>query len=172
VIVTVTGDEPLAWEPGYPTFYLAVVGSRRRNGPSDVDQVAARIVHWYNEVEKRTSGAKRVVIVSGGASQGADRTAEAVAEASGIDLVRFRPRPVPQGSPYFMFVKALHDRNTRVVELAHAVCAQVHTDRTGDTEDAVKKAHRALKPVELLNADGSVTLERAPGRHARRKKTV
>lgn len=156
MIVTVVGDDKLEWVPGYIAEYVAVIGSRRRNGPADLEQVLVYIVSRMNSAEAQ---GRKIVIVSGGASKGADRHAEFVVEAADFDMVRFMPRVTTEGSPCFVRVKALFDRNTRVVELAGSVAAQVHHDRNGGTEDAVKKALRLGRPVELLTDDGSVVSE-------------
>lgn len=100
--IDVVGDDPLAWTPGYPAFYLAVIGSRRRTANDDRDQVLTYVARYVDEAEAR---GERVVIVSGGASAGADRNVEHVATAIGLDVVRFRPRAVPDGSPYFVAVQ-------------------------------------------------------------------
>ena len=159
--LTIVGDDHFEWSPPYPAELLAVIGSRRRNEPADAEQVLLYIAQRVDEAEKRN---ERVVIVSGGASAGADRHAERIAAAAGLDLICFRPRTVPSGSPYYTFVKALFDRNTRIVETASVIAAQVHADRKGGTEDALKKAHLLGKVVDLLTPNGEVVREFAPAK--------
>jgi hypothetical protein len=147
---------------------VAVIGSRRRDGPHDLDQVLTYLAQKHDAAE--TVG-RKIVIVSGGASAGADRHAERVAEAIGLDLVRFRPRPIPSGSPYYAFARALLDRNGRIVELADVVAAQIHPDRKGGTEDALKKAHAMGKAVVLLAADGKIVAELSSSKDRKRSGT-
>jgi hypothetical protein len=165
MLIEVVGDDPLTWVAPYSVAaYVAVIGSRRRSTDEDRDQVLRFI-----EARDRIHGPK-IVLVSGGASKGADRFAEIVAELAEIDLIRFRPRRVSEDAPYYVLVNALFDRNTRIVELAQEVGAQVHSTRKGGTEDAVKKAHILGRPVHILHGDGTISLESPPVRRKRRVK--
>jgi hypothetical protein len=103
-----------------------------------------------------------VAFVSGGCRQGADRTIELIVEVTKLVLLRFLPAPVAPGAPRWTHTRALHARNTRIVTTAHQVLAQVAPDRTGGTEDAVKKAHRLGRPVLLLRSDGTCAHELPP----------
>jgi hypothetical protein len=46
-------------------------------------------------------------------------------------------------------VRRYHDRNQRIVEDCDRLIAFVAPDRTGGTEDTIRRARRAGKPVEL-----------------------
>jgi hypothetical protein len=169
MIHDVRGDAPRLWVPDYPAVMLGVGGSRRRRSADDVDQVLRYVTSAVDAAEVL---GRRLVLVSGGCRVGADHSAELVAEVMGLDLLRFLPRDVPSGSPKFVAVVALFDRNTRVVEACERFVAQVSSDRTGGTEDAIKKAHKLGRPVDLLTVDGRVVTEQPPFRPARRTKRV
>lgn len=113
---------------------VAVVGSRRRR---DRDAVAAYVAAL-------PAG---TVIVSGGAA-GPDTFAEEAGRACGLAVVVHRPDLAAvrnRGEA----ARRYHDRNQRVVEDADRVVAFVAADRRGGTEDTIRRARRAGKPVEI-----------------------
>lgn len=158
MFIDVVGDQEFVWTGTDDPCFVAVIGSRRRDEDSDRGQVLRAAV----AVLEREVGLRPVVFVSGGCRKGADRHIELFVEAANLMLVRFLPRDVPEGSPHWIRTRALHDRNTRIVTLAGEVLAQVAPDRTGGTEDAVKKAHRLGRTVTLLNGDDTHTVEHPP----------
>lgn len=158
MFIDVVGEQEFTWTGASDACFVAVIGSRRRNEESDREQVLRAVV----AVLEREVGRRPVVFVSGGCRKGADRHIELFVEATELTLVRFLPRDVPAGSPHWARTRALHDRNTRIVTLAGEVLAQVAPDRTGGTEDGVKKAHRLGRSVTLLNPDGTLTVEHPP----------
>lgn len=156
MFIDVVGEQEFTWTGASDARFVAVIGSRRRDTFADIEQVLVAVA----ELVDATSG--DVVLVSGGCRKGADNHAEHVAETCGLQMVRFLPCEVPEGSPHWVRTRALHDRNTRIVTLAGEVLAQVAPDRTGGTEDGVKKAHRLGRSVTLLNSDGTLTVEHSP----------
>jgi len=49
------------------------------------------------------------------------------------------PKPVPQGSPRWAYAKANYERNTLVAGDSDVLISCVAPDRTGGTEDTIKK---------------------------------
>jgi len=156
-LIDVVGWAELPWTPPTDVVLLAVGGSRRRDTAADRDQVLLAVVDRVERARDRP-----VVLVSGGCAQGADRSAELVAAAMGLTMIRFLPEPAPKGSARWVHTALLHARNSRVVGLGHDLLAQVAADRTGGTEDAVRKAHALGKTVTLLLPDGAIVVESPP----------
>ena len=162
-IIDVVGAAELSWAPPDHAVFVAVGGSRRRGTDADREQVMFACAERLERPDGRP-----VVFVSGGCPQGADRHVELFVEAAGLTLVRFLPALAPEGAPHWLRTGLLHARNTRVVMLGHELLAQVADDRTGGTEDAVKKAHRLGRPVTLLRSNGACVLEHPPVSKRRR----
>ncbi|MGE0714089.1 MAG: SLOG family protein [Alphaproteobacteria bacterium] len=113
---------------------VAVVGSRRR---ADRDAVEAAVA----ELPEGS------IVVSGGC-RGVDAWAEAAARARGLDVVILLPDTSGvrnRGEAAGRY----HERNQRVVDACDRVIAFPSSDRTGGTEDTIRRAARAGKPVEL-----------------------
>ena len=128
---------------------IVIIGSRRRDDQEDFDTVYQHFQKVYNEGD---------IIVSGGCPKGGDRFAEIIARRLGLTeengkLIVHRPKKPVQGSPKWMYTKAFYERNTlvaREVGLNDIVIACVAPDRTGGTEDTLKKITR-LNKVDLNN---------------------
>lgn len=117
---------------------VAVVGSRRWDDRSAV--VAA--------VDRLDAGD---VVVSGGA-RGPDTWAVEAARARGLQVAELLPdlkgvRNRGEAS------RRYHERNQRVVDASDRVIAFVSADRKGGTEDTIRRAERAGKPVEIHGTD-------------------
>jgi YspA, cpYpsA-related SLOG family len=113
---------------------IGVVGSRRR---TDREAVEACIAELSPET----------VVVTGGA-RGPDQWAEAAARARGLAVVV--QRPDLQGvKVYYQAAQHHYDRNQRIIDDCDRVIAFVASDRTGGTEDTIRRAGRAGKPVEV-----------------------
>jgi hypothetical protein len=115
---------------------IGIVGSRRRTSDKDLELLLHKFVDIYEEGDK---------IVSGGCPEGADKWAEAIAAQYDLTeengkLIVHRPESVPRGSSYYKYVQAFHNRNTLIAEECDVLIAVVARDRTGGTEDTVKKA--------------------------------
>lgn len=108
---------------------IGIVGSRRRNTHGDFITVLHIFQRIYQEGD---------VIVSGGCRKGGDKFAELIAakynltEANG-KLKIFRAKWNKYGKA------AGFIRNTDIAKLSDELIAQVAKDRTGGTEDTIKK---------------------------------
>jgi hypothetical protein len=113
---------------------IAIVGSRRRTDPESVRAYVASLEPTDH-------------VVSGGAA-GPDTWATEAAAARGLPVTVHRPnlagvrnRGEASGRYYA--------RNQAIVDDADVVVAFVAPDRKGGTEDTVRRAQRAGKPVIL-----------------------
>lgn len=124
------------------TYWLAVVGSRRRR---DREAVRARIRRRVAELRRDHAA---VGIVTGGAT-GPDTWAEELAREAQWPLHVIRPdlEGLAKGAPRWAFTRRYHARNRMVAEAAHEMLAFVAPSRTGGTEHAVAEAKRLHKPV-------------------------
>lgn len=116
------------------TERVAIVGSRRRTDRAAVEAAVAELPEG-------------TVVVSGGAP-GVDRWAEGAARARGLRVAIHRPERGPVRS-YGEAARRYHDRNQVIVDDCDRVIAFPAEDRTGGTEDAIRRAQKAGKPVEL-----------------------
>ena len=117
---------------------LGVVGSRRRNQPTDKELIRKKIIEL-----------KPDVIVSGGCKKGGDKFAIELAKEMGIKWYEHLPK-FPPGSPKWVVVKALFDRNTLVANDSDKLVAVVALDRKGGTEDTIKKFLKRKSKEDLI----------------------
>lgn len=117
---------------------LGIVGSRRRDTPDDFRDV------WlaYDRVVERNR-ADEIVIVSGGASKGADRFAVAIARDQGGKMITY--------FPYGHEVQDYFDRNELIARDSDILIACVAPDRRGGTENCIQHFKR-------LNPNGEIIL--------------
>ena len=114
---------------------IGIVGTRRRNDDKDFQEVWNVFRMLYKKGDK---------ICSGGCKSGGDRFAEIIAsrlrftEDDG-NLIIHRPKPIPKNSPKYMYAKVNYERNTLVANDSDVLIACVSPDRTGGTEDTIKK---------------------------------
>lgn len=127
---------------------IGIVGSRRRD--DDVDFAACLVA--FESVYVEGDG-----IVSGGCEQGGDRFAELIAEQYGIQIMICYPNEddldlellaVNRRAAY---AKINHARNTIIAQNCDILIAVVAPDRTGGTEDTIKKTRRLNKHIILVN---------------------
>lgn len=131
---------------------IAIVGSRRRRSLPDRDFVF-RIV----EEAIKKFGSENVTVVSGGCPTGADAFAKEAASIRGTKYLEF---PIPRDPPIrdkWDFTQRAYGRNGFVAENCDIMYALVHRDRTGGTEDTVKKSLRLLRPTWLVGDDLRLT---------------
>lgn len=118
--------------PKRPYKVIGIVGSRRRNAANDHVLLLAALDGVYEDGDR---------LVSGGCPKGADDMAECIA----------RVRQIPITIHYARWDKlgkgAGFARNTDIARECDVLIALVHPDRTGGTEDTVKKAIRFGKKV-------------------------
>jgi hypothetical protein len=125
---------------------IGIIGSRRRDTDEDYRQVYNEFKKWYDEGDK---------ICSGGCPKGGDRFAEVIARKLGLTkenggLIIHYPKKPPQGSPRWAWAKANFERNTLVANDSDVIIACVAPDRTGGTEDTIKKWFKVNENGSLL----------------------
>jgi predicted Rossmann fold nucleotide-binding protein DprA/Smf involved in DNA uptake len=113
---------------------IAIVGARART-----DQ--------HNVVAFVASLPAGVTVVSGGC-RGVDTWAAEAARARGLAVVEHRPDGTGVRTRAEA-VRRYHERNALVVADADMVVAFVAADRKGGTENTIRHARRAGKPVEI-----------------------
>jgi hypothetical protein len=113
---------------------IGIVGSRRR---SDRGAVVACIAELAQET----------VVVTGGA-RGPDRWAEQAARARGLGVVVHEP-DLGDARTRWQATKRYYARNQAIVDDSDRIIAFVAPDRTGGTEDTIRRAKRAGKSVEV-----------------------
>jgi hypothetical protein len=103
---------------------IGIVGSRRRNSIEDYKLVEKKFLEVFKLGDW---------IVSGGCPSGADAMAEKIAKDNGIPILIFYPN-------WSKFKKAAGIiRNTDIAKNSDILIACVAADRTGGTEDTIKK---------------------------------
>jgi hypothetical protein len=113
---------------------IGIVGSRRRTDRGTVIACIAELV-------------PKTVVVTGGAI-GPDRWAEQAARSRGLDVVVHAP-DLGEVSTRWQANRRYYARNQAIVDDSDRIIAFVAADRTGGTEDTIRRAKRAGKPVEL-----------------------
>jgi len=113
---------------------VGIVGSRRRTDRETVEATVAALPVG-------------TVVVTGGAA-GPDQWAAQAALAHGIEVLVHRPDFAAVRTRW-QATDRYYARNQRIVDDADRVIAFVAPDRTGGTEDTIRCALRAGKPVEL-----------------------
>jgi hypothetical protein len=113
---------------------VAIVGSRRRTDRTAVEAVVAEL------------GADDIV-VSGGC-RGPDSWALEAAAARGLGTALHLP-DLSDVKNRGAAARRHHQRNQRVIDDCDRVIAFVAPDRKGGTEDTIRRAERAGKPVEI-----------------------
>lgn len=117
---------------------IAIVGSRRR---TDRDTVAALVATLP----------PGTLVVSGGAPGPDQWAAEAAAARPDLPpALVLRPDDSPKPRWRGEAARRLNERNARIVAEADVVYALVAADRRGGTENTIRHARKAGKPVHLL----------------------
>jgi len=114
---------------------VAVVGSRRR---ADRKTIEARIAEL----------APGTVVITGGA-RGPDRWAQQAARARGLEVIVHLP-DLDGIRARWQAAERFYTRNQHLVDDSDEVIAFVAPDRTGGTEDTIRRATRAGKPVGVI----------------------
>jgi hypothetical protein len=115
---------------------IGIVGSRRRNKKADFKLVETAFL--------KEKGAAPCVIVSGGCLIGADHFAEVLSDKYNCELKIFSPNWSKYGN------KAGPIRNTDIARESDVLIACVSSDRTGGTEDTIKKFKRFYPDRKLV----------------------
>lgn len=132
---------------------IIIIGSRRRDSLEDYQQVWNEFRKYYEPGD---------IIVSGGCPKGGDKFAKQIAEKLGMtqengQYIEHLPIDPPTGSPGWAWAKSKYERNTVVAKEAEGntiVIACVAPDRTGGTEDTIKKVLRR----KVLNDDTQIRI--------------
>lgn len=120
------------------TCYVGIVGSRRRDASTDYDKTLIAFAKIFD----RLRGDIEVMIVSGGCPQGGDRFAELIADKFALrKIIHYPDRNAYPGTPMpFRATKQNYARNTLIAaDSKDHLIACVAADRTGGTEDTIKK---------------------------------
>jgi predicted Rossmann fold nucleotide-binding protein DprA/Smf involved in DNA uptake len=112
-----------------------IVGSRRRDTEEDFKQCEKIFLSFYKEGDE---------IVSGGCPKGGDRFAEIIAKRYGIPIKIYFPNWDKHGKA------AGFVRNTKIAEDSDIIIAVAAADRTGGTEDTIKKAEKLNKKIVIV----------------------
>lgn len=113
---------------------IGIVGSRRRDTDTDFRICRTKFLDVYTDGDK---------IVSGGCKQGGDRFAEILARSFGLTII------IHHADWNRLGKTAGFVRNTLIAEDCDVLIALVAPDRTGGTEDTVRKATALGKEVIL-----------------------
>lgn len=109
-------------------MHIGIIGSRRRDSAHDLSQVRSALVSVI------VSGKEIApTIVSGGCPKGGDRFAEILAKEFKLSIIIYRAEWRKYGKA------AGFIRNTYIAEDSDVLIACVAEDRTGGTEDTIKK---------------------------------
>lgn len=117
-------------------LYVGIVGSRRRDGFDDYAVISDALVKLVARHDTP------IVIVSGGCRQGGDRFAKILSDKFRMEITEHLPdknsfRQLPQP---WRATRQNYERNTLIARDARDyLIACVSLDRTGGTEDTIKK---------------------------------
>ena len=114
---------------------IGIVGTRRRDEQIDLALVIKHFFEIYQEGDE---------IVSGGCPKGADRFAEIIAKRFGIPIKIYYPNWDKFGRAAGLM------RNGKIAVEADLIIAMVALDRTGGTEDTIRKAKKLDKKVIII----------------------
>ena len=114
---------------------IGIIGTRKRDTLQDLALVWEEFRRWYEPGDK---------ICSGGCKNGGDRFAEVIANRLNLTeknggLILHLPKGVSRDAPKWKYVKELFARNTLVANDSDIIIACVSLDRTGGTEDTIRK---------------------------------
>lgn len=119
---------------------IIIIGSRRRNTEEDYLLVEKHFVSIYEKGD---------LIVSGGCPKGGDNFAEIISAVFNVWMVVWYPKWKMDNG--FFRRWAGFERNTIIAQNGDIIIACVAPDRTGGTEDTIKK-------FKIKNPDGEVIL--------------
>jgi len=113
---------------------IGIIGTRRRNTEKDFKLTEKKFLSIYKKGD---------TLVSGGCPKGGDRFAEIISEKYRIPITIFRADWKNKGKIAGFL------RNTNIAEDSDILIACVSSDRTGGTEDTIKK-YLKLGKKELI----------------------
>lgn len=114
---------------------IGIVGTRRRDNPSAFKLVEQKFLEIYREGDW---------VVSGGCPKGGDRFAEVIAKKYGIPIIIFYPnwKKNKKGAGLI--------RNEDIAQESDIIIACVAKDRTGGTEDTLKRYYRICSEKDIF----------------------
>ena len=115
-------------------FNIGIIGTRRRNSPGDYKATFKKFFDLYEDGYR---------IISGGCPKGGDNFAFDISKSEGIPITIF-PANWSRYGKGAGFV-----RNTDIAENSDILIACVSKDRTGGTEDTIKKFLKFNKVTEI-----------------------
>lgn len=121
---------------------VGVVGSRRRNSPSDqalVDRELQKLMDEFGPT---------LVIVSGGCKKGADKFAKDFAETRGLQYIEFLPDLTAVKTRYDA-IGRYYARNKLIADSSDILIALVAEDRRGGTENTIAHARKRHIPIHI-----------------------
>jgi len=114
---------------------IGIIGSRRRDSGVDFAILKKKFTEIYEDGDE---------IVSGGCNSGGDNMAEIIAKKQQITIKIYYAQWDKLGK------RAGFARNTNIAEDSDVIIALVSSDRTGGTEDTIKKATEMGKQIILI----------------------
>jgi hypothetical protein len=156
---------------------IGIVGSRRRNGFYDRRYVWSLLERIQEELHyaphtgwvKGTVGCpidppRKIVVVSGGCPQGADKFAKDWATYN--KYAGYIEHPIDKSTPIMHkgeYVKRAYARNRLIAIDSDALFCLVHQDRTGGTENTIKHTEELIreghrKKIFLVDDSGAIYL--------------
>lgn len=131
-------------------IHVGVVGSRRRNEPTDKEMVKKAILCIPQD---------NITLVSGGCKKGADRFAEELAVELSLPMILFPPKI--EGNDEHAYARACYARNTLIAKKSDILIACVSPDRKGGTEHTIREFLK-LKKERLILVHASTLEEFCP----------
>jgi hypothetical protein len=113
---------------------VAIIGSRSRQDRGAIDDAV-------RDLDRGT------VLVSGGC-EGPDKWAADAARRAGMAVVEHLP-DTSGCQQRFEYTKAFYARNQKIIDNCDRLIAFVAPGRKGGTEDTIKRARKAGKPVDI-----------------------
>ena len=111
---------------------IGIIGSRRKNSPEDFKRCLTKFLEIYRRGD---------FIISGGCPQGGDRFAEIIAKHLDIPIRIHYADWKKYGK------SAGFQRNGYIADDADVILAVVSDDRTGGTEDTIRKGIKGGKEI-------------------------
>jgi hypothetical protein len=129
---------------------IGIIGSRRRDGLVDLEACRKVFLSVYQEGD---------IVVSGGCPKGGDRFAEIFIKEYNIpadrviihypDKSKLDPEKLKK-NPRWAYAEINYARNTLIARDSDVLICVVASDRTGGTEDTIKKAIKMGKVIKLV----------------------
>lgn len=141
-------------DPLVTSIHIGIVGARLRKSLAD-RRFVHRLVRSLHDFYKEKG--MNMVVVSGGCRIGPDRYAEDAAIMYGIDKI-IHPVDCPGQCSKGEFTRRAYERNGLVARDSDILIALVSPERTGGTEDTIRKALVLGKEVRLVHPDFRVEI--------------